>query len=183
MADDTLNADKMNVGPGGKQPKMHDTVWNGAVQKLVDNNGIPKGMKTVLEEREVDTSGMRAKEMRDLLKTYSDFNGQKTLLEGYIEQRGYICIFYPKFNCELSPIECVWCHSKKHTRAYADGTITRLRRIVPEGLDTVTVEQIKKFFKTCRDYEAAYREGGTGREIEERVKLYKSHRRVYNEHS
>ena len=88
------------------------------------------------------------------------------------------CIFYPKFYCELSPIERVWCQAKKHTRAYADGTITRLRKVVPEGLDSVTIDQMKKFFKTCRDYERAYREGGSGREVEERVKLYKSHRRV-----
>ena len=47
----------------------------------------------------------------------------------------------------------------------------------------MTAQQIKKFFKTCRDYENAYREGGTGREVEERVKLYKSDRRVYSEHS
>ena len=109
--------------------------------------------------------------------TIKTFNGQKTILEDYIEQRGHICIFYPKFHCELSPIERVWCQSKKHTRAYADGTITRLRKIVPEGLDSVTIEQMKKFF---RNYENAYREGGTGREVEEHVKIYKSHRRVYD---
>ena len=34
-----LNADRMNVGPGGKQPKMRDTVCGGAVQKLVDECG------------------------------------------------------------------------------------------------------------------------------------------------
>ena len=163
---------------------MRDTVWGGAVQKLVDDEGIPKGMRTVLEERGVDTTGMRAKDMRDLLKTFPDLNGQKTILEDYTEQRGHMCIFYPKFHCELSPIERVWCQSKKHTLAYADGTITRLRKIiVPEGLDSVSVEQIKKFFRTCRDYERAYREGGNGREVEERVKVYKSHRRVYNQHS
>ena len=42
--------------------------------------------RTVLEERGVNTTGMRAKEMRDLLKTYADFKEQKTLLEEYIEQ-------------------------------------------------------------------------------------------------
>lgn len=66
---------------------------------------------------------------------------------------------------------------KKHTRAYADGTITKLRKIVPEGLDSVTLDQIKKYFTTCRHYDRA---GGTGRDVEERVKVYKSHRRVYN---
>ena len=53
-----------------------------------------------------------------------------------------------------------------------------MRKILPEGLDSVTVEQIKKYFRTCRDYERAYREGGTGREVEERVKVFKSHRRI-----
>ena len=114
---------------------------------MVDENGIPKGMKTILEERGVDTSGMRVKEMRTLLKIFPDFNGQKTILEDYIEQRGHVCIFCPKFHCgELSPIECVWCQSKKYTRAYADGTITRLCKIVPEGLDSVTLDQIREIF-------------------------------------
>ena len=49
----------MNVGPGGKQPKMRDTVWEGHVQKMVDRNAIPKGMKAILEERGVDTVGMK----------------------------------------------------------------------------------------------------------------------------
>ena len=59
--------------------------------------------------------------MTEALKTFTDFKEQKTILQEYIEQRGHIC----KFHCELSPIECVWCQSKKHTRAFADGTITR----------------------------------------------------------
>lgn len=29
MAEDALDVSKMNVGPGGKQPKMHDTAWAG----------------------------------------------------------------------------------------------------------------------------------------------------------
>ena len=33
MADDALNADKMNVGPGGKQPVMKDTVWGGQIRE------------------------------------------------------------------------------------------------------------------------------------------------------
>lgn len=56
-----------------------------------------------------------------------------------------MCIFCPKFHCELNPIER---QAKKHTKAYADGTITKLRKIVPESLDSVTVNQIKKCFNT-----------------------------------
>ena len=44
----------------------------------------------------------------------------------------------------------------------------------------MTQNQIKKYFATCREYERAYREGVTGKDVKERVKLYKSHRRVNN---
>ena len=158
VVDNALNADKMNVGPGGKQPKMRDTVWQGQVQSMVDRDEVPRGMKAILEERGVDTMGMKGNEMRQRLKSYPDFQNQKTVLEEYVEQRGHLCLFYPKFHCELSPIERVWCESKKYTRAHVNGTILRLRKIVPEGLDSVSVEQIEKYFRTCRDYERAYRE-------------------------
>lgn len=72
----------------------------------------------------------------------------------------------------------MWCYAKKHTQAYASGSIVRLRKLVPEGLDSVSTEMMKKFFRLCRDYEQAYREGLTGKEVETRIKVYKSHRRV-----
>ena len=33
--EDALNADKMNVCPGGKQPKVRDTVFNSQVQSMI----------------------------------------------------------------------------------------------------------------------------------------------------
>lgn len=41
---DALIANKMNAKPGGKQPLMRDTIWNGRVQKMLFNLGIPKGL-------------------------------------------------------------------------------------------------------------------------------------------
>ena len=178
LADDGLNVEKMNVNPGGKQPLMMDTTWNDEIQTMVYPDGVAKGMKAVLEERGVDTDGMKAAEMRTMLKTYEDFKNPKTLLENLVENRGHLCVFYPKYHCEMSPIELVWCHAKKYTRAYANGSIVRLRNLVPDGLNSVTTEQIKNFFRLCRDYERAYREGHTGKDVEETIKVYKSHRRV-----
>ena len=43
FAEDALDASKMNLKPGGKQPRMHDTIWNGKVQKMVFADGTPKG--------------------------------------------------------------------------------------------------------------------------------------------
>ena len=60
FSDDALNVNRMNVRPGGAQAKLHDTVWNGRGQKMVFSDGTPKGMKRVLEERGVNTKGMKA---------------------------------------------------------------------------------------------------------------------------
>ena len=44
MADDALDANKMNVNPGVKQRQMRDTMWHGKVQKMNFQLGVPKGM-------------------------------------------------------------------------------------------------------------------------------------------
>ena len=66
MPDDALVVSRMNVNPGGKQPTMRDGWWGGKPQPMsFDLGKIPKGMRRVLEEREVDISGMKAEKMRD----------------------------------------------------------------------------------------------------------------------
>ena len=102
---------------------------------------------------------------------------QITLVEELINSQGHFCKFFPKFHCELNAIERNWCHAKKHTRAYCNGSIVRLRKIVPEALETVSIDN---FFATCRLYEKAYREGHIGVAVESAVKQYKSHRRVFS---
>ena len=67
---DALDADRMNVKDGGKQPFMRDTVWNGHVRKMVTSEGLQKEMKSVLQERRVDTSRINAEKLRELLHQY-----------------------------------------------------------------------------------------------------------------
>ncbi len=52
-SDDALVANRMNLKPGGKQPKMRDTVFgsNNQHQSMINENGETKGMKQVLIER------------------------------------------------------------------------------------------------------------------------------------
>ena len=40
---DAFVASWLNKKPGGKQPPMRDTIWNGMPQKLVMEDGTPKG--------------------------------------------------------------------------------------------------------------------------------------------
>ena len=51
FAPDALVASCLNRKPGGKQPSMCDTVWAGKPQKLVLEDGTPKGAAMILEER------------------------------------------------------------------------------------------------------------------------------------
>lgn len=113
------------------------------------------------------------------LPVQQDFKADKTtLLQQLVESRGHVCLYLPKFHCELNPIEQCWCHAKKYTRAHCNGSIVRLRKIVPESLDQITLDMISRFFgKTC-DYDTAYREGHSCTTVDKAVKQYKSHRRV-----
>ena len=113
---------------------------------------------------------------------YDDFKNSKTILEERIEERGHLCYFFLNFHCELNAIERCWYHAKKHCRAYANDLIVRLRKIVPEGLDTCTTELIRKFFVKSRDYLKAYANGCTCGYVDALVKSYKSHRRISNVH-
>ena len=170
----------MNVKPGGKQPVMHDTVYNGKSQKMVLRDGTPKGMKLVLQERGVDVSGLKAEDMRLALQQMHDFKYEKTKLERLLATKGYRGIFIPKFHCELNPIERVWAQSKKYTRAHCDYSFKGPEDTIIPALDSVTLDSIRKFFRKMRDYMHAYKDGLTaGPELEKAVKKYKSHRKVY----
>ena len=62
------DASKMNKGPGGKQPKMRETVWNGQQQTMTLPDGRPKGAALVLEGRGYNTKRMKLEEMRARLQ-------------------------------------------------------------------------------------------------------------------
>jgi hypothetical protein len=42
-----------------------------------------------------------------------DFREEKPLIQLKIEEAGHICLFLPKFHCELNPIERYWGYSKR----------------------------------------------------------------------
>ena len=178
FAEDALITSKMNKGPGGKQPKMRETVWNGQQQTMTLPDGRSKGAALVLEERGYNTKGMNN------LADHDDFKDEKCRVDTFLSNSGHICVFIPKFHCKLNPIERVWSQSKRHTRAYCDYTIGSLRRSIPLGLKSVTKENIANYVRRCRNYMFAYLEGSAvGHELEEKIKFYKSasytsHRRI-----
>ena len=173
----------MNAKPGGKQPVMRDTIWNGQVQKMVFNIGIPKVLIQVLRERGKYEHGMKSEEMRKELSSHTDFKEEKTKIEHFLNSKGHACIFLPKFHCELNPIERCWAQAKRYSRSHCNYTLQGLRKNVPLALDSVPLESIQNHFRKVRHYMFGYLQGiQGGPELEKMVKkmkhIYKSHRRI-----
>ena len=179
LFEDALNVNRMNVRPGGAQPRMRDTYFNGRLQRTVKDRGVPKGMKQVLEERGVNVSKTKAEDMRETLQSMHDFKYEKTKVETLLFNNEYKGYFIPKFHCELNPIERVWAQSKKYTRANCDYAFKGLEETIEPALESVSLESIRKFFRKMRDYLKAYREVGT--EMDTALKKYKSHHRIHED--
>ena len=129
MPPDAIKPFEMNKGNGGKQRFQLSTVipitnpdpqFRGQVQKMiVEGTGEQKGLEQTLRERGFNVTGMRAKCspvcpfentsccMAHLLSRQDDVANQVSLLESLIVKAGHLCLFLPKFHCELNPIEMV----------------------------------------------------------------------------
>ena len=174
FAEDALDASKMNLKPSSKQPRMHDTLWNGKVQKMVVKDGTPKGLRAVLIERGVNVTKMKFDEMRELISTHPDFRDEQPEIVKFLRRSGFGCIFLPKFHCEINPIEKCWAQAKHYTRAHTNYTIQQLRITVPQGLDSITIDNIRNYFRKARNYMFAYLEGYVGgKDLENQIKRYK----------
>lgn len=107
---------------------------------MVNPDGSAKGLRTILAERGINTARMKADDMRTVLSYHDDFLNEKANVEHYVESRGHIALFLPKFHCELNPIEQVWGHSKRYYRAYTNFTLVKLHQILDPALESVHLE-------------------------------------------
>ncbi|PKB95594.1 hypothetical protein RhiirA5_302831, partial [Rhizophagus irregularis] len=199
FSSDALIASHMNVGPGGKQPKMRNTIFNGNVQfmNFPDNHpeeslrGKQKGMKQILYERQLLTPGLKGfcknKEtidnqccMQHILENQPDFLAQKCMIQEIIESKGHKVIFYPKFHCELNYIEMYWSATKRYSRNNCNYTWNGLQQVVPVALDHVSLLEIKAFARKSFRYMDAYRKELNVKQAEYAVKKYKRHRVIPN---
>ena len=89
----------------------------------------PKGIKAILVERGLWQTNLRGKckakcdvdvEVccnKRLLSLQTDFQEQKiSLVQETIEAAGHLCLFLPKFHCEINFIEFFWGAVKKYLR-------------------------------------------------------------------
>jgi hypothetical protein len=103
-----------------------------------------------------------------------DFVNEKPMIQHFLEARGHVCIFYPKFHCELNPIEMLWGYGKHHEFrapfphciwlissnagfcAASDGKFLTAKVLVPQCLDMADVFTIRHFFCKTWRYMDAY---------------------------
>ena len=199
VAPDALIASKMNLNPGGRQPKLRDGYdsGKGCSQSMVfpDDHpqfpGQPKGIRQALMERGIWRQGLKldcAPQAkcpvegnccaRTILAHQEDFRNQLGRVEEEVIALGHICLFYPKFHCGLNFIEPYWGAAKKFARDNCDYTFSGLRKTVPSALASVSNVSILRFYRKCIRTMDAYREDVRYGTKEFRDRVYKSHRRV-----
>lgn len=104
------------------------------------SDGTPKGMKAVLEERGINTRTLVVDDMRQILSNYEYFLSEQPKVISYLQNKGHMALFLPKFYPELNPIEHMWAQANQFTKAYCKYTLPSLRSTIPSGLDSVNGE-------------------------------------------
>ena len=134
---DALLVSRMNVGPAKKQA----IIWDGwfthsdghkVTQPMVfpanhpEYVNKPKGIKVVLTKCSLYQRDLQGKckskcdAQKDdccnkkILEQQPDFLEQKSLVQETIKAAGHLCLFFPKFHCELNFIEYFWAQVKKY---------------------------------------------------------------------
>ena len=119
-------------------------------------------MRIVLQERGVDTSRIKAADMRLVMGSHADLKDENTALEHLVQEKRQCAIYLPKWHCELNPIERVLEEAKRFTRSHCDYTFAGLEHIIVPALESVRLDNIHKYFRKCREYMQAYLEGNAG---------------------
>ena len=83
-ASDALVASRLNKKPGGNQPAMRDTVWEGKIQKSVYPDETPKGAANILEEKGINVNVLKLEHVRIILANHDDFKNEKNALETFL---------------------------------------------------------------------------------------------------
>src|ERR1700677_5403799 len=80
-----------------------------------------------------------------ILQLQPNFQEQKSLMQEVIEAAGHLCIFLPKFHCELNFIEFFWGAVNKYPQDHCDYTYASLQRNLPDALASVDLMTIQKW--------------------------------------
>jgi hypothetical protein len=165
---------------------------------MVDNEGVPKGLRRVLVERGLWRNRLRLecktgehKEdnrccCKRLLGCQPDFLEQRSLLAEICESHGADSIFLPKYHCELNVIEFFWGQAKRYTRDNCQYDFNGLLETVPKAFKTIDVLKMRRWEQRTFRWMDGYERGMGAAEADEFQKSlsaraqrdYTLHRRV-----
>jgi hypothetical protein len=145
--------------------------------------GQPKGLRYVLSERGLLQDGIKQDEMVARLSSCADFKAQLTEAQQMCASRGHIAMYLPRFHCEYAWIERNWCKAKEELRTHCNYSIKALRTQLPIALDSVTVQDMRRYQRKCLEYMQAHRDNTPAEEMGSKLTELKSHRRVHSQHS
>jgi hypothetical protein len=170
-------------------------------QTMQDANGIQKGVRTILREREKfqflgghDLNSQchpcKIRSPRDdldyvrsetccasyVLSQEPDFKAQVEWLTEVVQAADFDIIFYPKYHCELNYIEMVWAWVKSHHRRNCTYTFKDLEQDLPKTLtELMPLSFVRKAFTHCLPFMSEYRLGLEGPLLDFSMKKYTSH--------
>jgi hypothetical protein len=152
--------------------------------KILDSIGQQighKGIKTILQERDLWNASLKLPAARNLLAAQPDFarSAKRNWVMETIENLGHLCIMGVKFHPELAVIEYYWGETKRFTRANCDYSLEGLRATVPQALHSVPISTIRRQYAHVQRYMKAYRMNNLSlRQVEWAMRKYNSHRRA-----
>ena len=79
---------------------------------------------------------------KQILKLQLNFTEQQSLVQETIEAAGHLCLFLPKFHCELNPIENFWGMVKKYLCYHCDYSFDGFKANLPKALESVPIQMI-----------------------------------------
>ena len=166
---DGLDANDMNVNPGGQQPHMRPTTSE----------------KQMLVERGVWWHGMVQATMVTALQQFPDFSPKtdqdRARVTEMMAGRGHMALLGVKYHAELAHIERKWMHIKRLVCAELDGKYGKLEALLRKAWPKYTVHDARMSARHCRETMRAYEALGDAASLEllqEEEKKQKSHRCV-----
>ncbi|EFP85140.2 uncharacterized protein PGTG_11309 [Puccinia graminis f. sp. tritici CRL 75-36-700-3] len=153
-----------------------------SVEEAISTTQLPQDLpidtQTLIDEVSETNDSQNACCWSKILSLQSDFRCERPLLQTIIEDAGHICLFLPKFHCELNPIELFWSFIKiayrKESHKYK--SFADCKEFFNQVRQSCPLTTIRKYFRRIDRQISVYEQGYNGPQGQILMKKYTSHR-------